>query len=649
MDERLKTLYEAELHHLETHAAEFVAKSKYARIAERLGLNESAQLRDPFIDWLLDGSAFLAARIHHLIESEFPRFTQALTSIVYPHLAAPTPSMMIAQFGFDNAGKAALSGPLVPRDVQLYMRAYGRRSGERKTDAKRVTFTTGRSVRLWPVKISEAEFLPNAASLAGIAGDDIGKAACGMRVKFELQCEGSLAEATLDEMDVYLAGTTSIAPVLFEALALSGARGSLVIGAERKRGTKKSTPIRIEPLGFDGDVTVEGVGKERDALLPYDKRSFEGYRLLHEFLALPERFHFIRLSGLQRALEGVADREATFVFLFDRQFDALTGRVGPEVFKPNCVPAVNLFPKSADNIDFDPRRPEHHVVPDSDDPTAFEIHSIRSVTGRSERGDRMTFRPFFSTTGLGTRDSRSARFFAVDRRRREAPITLEDDPLLKEYRGSEVYISLVDEAFAPFRGDMRALTVDALCSNRHLPLYRRTGDIDLTSSEDLGADWIRVASGPSEPRAGLAEGRRQWDVVSHLSLNHLSLLDADGEQAAEALRQMLRLYAPRSVAASASRMISNLRRVEIEPAIGRLHPTQGSGSGAPQPIVFGRGLDVIMTFDESEVSAAALGAVLERFMAGYVPANSFTRSSLRAVDGEVRVRWPTRAGLRTIL
>lgn len=650
MDDRLKTLYEAELHHLETHAAEFVAKSRYSRLAERLGLGESAQLRDPFVDWLLDGTAFLSARIQHLIESEFPRFTQSLLSIVYPHLAAPTPSMMIAQFGFEQAGKAALGGPIVPKDLSLTMRAYGRRSGERKTDAKRVTFTTGRSIRLWPVQVTEAEFLPTAASLTDLTGEGGGDYACGIRVKLELQCEGKLSEATLDEMDLYLAGGPSIAPILFEAIGLSGAKASVVIGAERRRGTKRSTPIDVRPIGFDGDITTEGVGTERDALLPYDDRSFDGYRMLHEYFALPDRFHFVRLSGLQKALSGVADREVTLVFLFKRPFDALAGRVGPEAFKTNCVPTINLFPKSADNIEFDPRRPEHHVVPDADDPTAFEIHSVRGLVGRTEGGDRLRFKPFFSTTGLGTRDTRTARFYAVDRRRREAPQTLEDDPLLKEYRGSELFVSLVDEGFAPYRGDLRSLSVETLCSNRHLPLYRRTGDIDLSSPEDVGADWIRAVAGPSEPRAGLSEGRRQWDIVSHLSLNHLSLLDERGTgESVEALRQMLRLYAPRSASAPGSRMIKNLRKVSVEPAVARIQPQQRSSSAAPQPIVFGRGLDIALTFEDDEVAAASLAAVLERFMAGYTPANSFTRTSLYSVDGSQRVQWPTRAGLRTIL
>ena len=648
MDDRLKSLYETELHHLETHAAEFVAKSRYARIAERLGLNENAQLRDPFIDWLLDGSAFLSARIQHLIESDFPRFTQSLLSIVYPHLAAPTPSILVAQMGFEQAGKAALSGPIVRKGTELTMRAYGRRSGQgRRQEAKRVTFVTGRSTRLWPLRVAEAEFLPSPSALATVAGEEVGAAVSGVRVKLELQAEGALKDATLDQMDLFLAGGGSVAPLLFEAIGLSGARAMMVIGAERRRGARKATPLGIEPLGFDGKVTTEGVGTEDDALLPYDVRSFEGYRLLHEFFALPDRFHFVRLSNLQRAFDGVADREATLLFLFDRPFEPLTGRVGPEAVRLNCVPAINLFPKVTDNVEFDPKRPSIHVVADADDPTAYEIHTLLRVEARTTQGERLRFTPFFSREGLGARDVRKARYWSADRRRREAPKTLDDDPLLKEYRGSELFVSLVDEAHAPFRGDLRALSVDALVTNRHLPLYRRTGDIELTAAEDLGCDWVRVAAGPSEPRAGLAEGRRMWDVVSHLSLNHLSLLDADGEAAAEALRQILRLYAPRSTVSPAQRMIRNLRQVEVEPAIGRLKPT--GGGGAPQPIVYGRGIDITMTFEEGEVSAAPLAAVMERFLAGYVPANSFTRASLRAVDGEVRVTWPTRTGLRTVL
>ncbi len=649
MDERLKALYEAELHHLETHASEFVTRSRYSRLAERLGLGESAQLRDPFVDWLLDGSAFLSARIQHLIESEFPRFTQSLLSIVYPHLARPTPSMMVAQFGFDQAGKATMGGPIVPKDLALTMRAFGRRSGERKSEAKRVTFTTGRSIRLWPVKATEAEFLPTSAALVNYLGPNSGDPASGIRVKLELQCEGSFAESTLDQMDLFLAGGPSVAPILFEAIGLSRARASVMIGADRKRGSKRSIPIEVEPLGLDGEVTTEGIGTERDALLPYDDRSFEGYRLLHEFFALPDRFHFVRLSGLQKALEGVSEREVTLVFLFDQPFEQLTGRVGPEAFRTNCVPAINLFAKSADNVDFNPKRPEHHVVPDLDDPTAFEVHSIRSLVGRTEGGDRLRFKPFFSSSGFGAEDTRAARYFSVDRRARSAPQTLEDDPLLKEYRGSEVFVSLSDEAFAPYRGDLRSLSVETLCSNRHLALYRRTGDIDLSSSEDVGADWIRSVAGPSEPRAGLTDGRRQWDIVSHLSLNHLSLLDDGGGEAVEAMRQMLRLYASRSSAAPSSRMIKNLRSIAAEPAIARLQPQKSSGSGAPQPIVFGRGIDISLTFEESEVAAATLAAVLDRFMAGYAPANSFTRTTLKGVDGRTRVEWPTRAGLRTIL
>jgi len=652
MDDRLKALYEAELHHLETHAAEFVSRSRYASVAERLGLSEDAQLRDPFVDWLLDGSAFLAARIQHLIASEFPRFTNAMLSIVYPHLAAPTPSMIVAQFGFDQAGTVALSGPTVPQGTSLQMRTMGRKGMERRADVMRVQFVTGRSLRLWPVKVAAAEFLPDTASVSTVFGDDGGDAACGVTMKLALTCEGSFSDTSLDTMDLFIGGSTTITPLLFEAIALSGAEASIVVGAERRRGTRKVIPLKIEPLGFDQETMVEGVGTEREALFPNDARSFDGYRMLHEFFSLPERFSFVRLSGFNSALMGLKEREITIVFRFTRKFDALTGRVGPEMLRPNCVPAVNLFEKSADNIDFDPKLAEHHVIPDKNDPTAYEVHSVRSVVGRTEGGKRINFRPFFATESLGAADSRGGRFFAVDRRPRRTPRTLADDPLLKDYRGGEIFLSLVDEQSLPFRGDLRSLIVETRCTNRHLPLYRRTGDIELTSSDDLGCDWINVAAGPSQPRAGLTEGRRQWDVISHLSLNHLSLMDEQdetgGEQAAAAMRQLLRLYAPSAAGATAVRIIERLNRIDVKTVTGRITPAGGSGS-TMVPVTFGRGLEIGVSFDEQEPYAALAAAVLDRFFAGYASANSFTRTVLRDSSGEVRIEWPTRAGLRMTL
>ena len=94
MDPRLLEHYNVELQHLREMGAEFARQ--FPKIAARLGMN-GLEVADPYVERLLEGVAFLAARVQLKINAEFPRFTQALLDIVYPHYLAPTPAMLVAQ------------------------------------------------------------------------------------------------------------------------------------------------------------------------------------------------------------------------------------------------------------------------------------------------------------------------------------------------------------------------------------------------------------------------------------------------------------------------------------------------------------------------------------------------------------------------
>src|ERR687883_717551 len=94
MDPRLLNYYNRELQHLREMGAEFARE--FPKIAGRLGL-EAFECADPYVERLLEGFAFLAARVQLKIDAEFPRFTQHLLELVYPHYLAPTPSMAVVQ------------------------------------------------------------------------------------------------------------------------------------------------------------------------------------------------------------------------------------------------------------------------------------------------------------------------------------------------------------------------------------------------------------------------------------------------------------------------------------------------------------------------------------------------------------------------
>ena len=95
MDPRMLDYYNRELQHLRETGGEFA--NEYPKIAARLGL-DGFECADPYVERLLEGFAFLAARVQIKIDSEFPRFTKHLLEMVFPNYLAPTPSMVIVQY-----------------------------------------------------------------------------------------------------------------------------------------------------------------------------------------------------------------------------------------------------------------------------------------------------------------------------------------------------------------------------------------------------------------------------------------------------------------------------------------------------------------------------------------------------------------------
>lgn len=643
MEEELKALYELELKHLQTHADEFASREPYRQIATRLGLNPDASLRDPFVEWLLQGYAFLSARARFSLEAEFPRFTQNLLSIVYPHLHAPTPSMIVAELKARD-DPALLSGPTAPRGMRMVMPV---RSGGARSRTRKVTFTTGRAVRLWPIRVKSARYVATSVERAGGSRD----APAAIEVTLAVTPQDTpLAALEADEIDLFLANVEGGGGLLYEALACATTRCELA-------GAPGAPPISVSPVGLDqraSSLDPDAGDEARDALLPYDLRSFEGWRLLHEFFALPSRFHFIRLGGLRRAFAGCEGAEAKLLFLLDKPMPSLAGKLGREAIRPNCVPAINLFRHNADEIRFTERKAEHLIMSDRGDPTAYEVHSVLGVTGRTSDGADVAFRPFFSADAFGAREARGQRYFHVSRRARERPLLREErEEGLDLYKGSEAYLSIVDETAAPVIPDLRALSLELLCTNRHLAAHAALASGAtrvLTSELDLGWEEIRVVAGPSAPRSGLPEGRALWDALSHLSLNYLSLIDttnSDGKRgdAAPALRQLMGIYAGHGEVAGET-LIGALRRVSARPVVRRIAPNGNGREDRVAPMAFARGLEVSLEFDKDVPAAATLTAVLDRVLARHADVNSFVQTVLRRPDGTERARWAARAGTR---
>jgi type VI secretion system protein ImpG len=208
--------------------------------------------------------------------------------------------------------------------------------------------------------------------------------------------------------------------------------------------------------------------------------------------------------------------------------------------------------------------------------------------------------------------------------------------------GAEAFVAIVDVDEAPYATDLRQLAVETLCTNRDLPLQMPIGLKDADFSLESGAPVAaaRVLAGPTAPREAWAAGDPTWRLISHLSLNYLSLVDGERGGGAAGLRELLSLYADLADPAS-RKQVDGILSAGTRPLVRRL-PGRG-------PITFGRGLEITIDCDESAFEGTGvylLGAVLERFFARYVSVNSFTETVVRSsTRGEV-MRWPVRLGQR---
>jgi len=624
MDPRLLRYYNLELQHLREMGAEFARQ--FPKIAARLGM-DGIEVADPYVERLLEGTSFLAARVQLKLDAEFPRFTQRLLEMLHPHHLAPTPAMLVAQFRPIPGETNLARGFTLPRGAPF-------RSPLGKGDTAACEFRTAHEIQLWPIELTQARYFSFAADLPLAKLPLSGRVRGGVRMT--LRCTGGLkfSQLSLDTLQFHLGGAQEVAYRLCEQIGASCLGAVIRPTGGKDAGWQHFVPAeRIRLTGYDDD----------QALLPTRHRSFGGYRLVQEYFSFPERFLFFDVAGLGPAL-GQADEEIELVLLFAAGEAMLESVVDESNFLLHCAPAINLFPKRADRIHISDANHEFHVVADRTQPMDYEIYELTEVVGHFHGSrEEQQFLPFYADFHAGNGGHQA--YYSCQREPRLLSEKQQRMGPRTGYVGSEVFLSLVDPNEAPYRGDLRQLSIKALCTNRDLPILMSLGGGKTDFSLDIAApvEAIRCVRGPSRPYGMLAEGSTAWRLISHLALNHFSLVDADTEEGAAALREMLALYAA-SADAGMRRQVEGLKSVRAKPVVARLP--------FPGPICFGRGLEIELEVDEAAFEGGGsfiFGSVMEHFLARHASLNSFTQTTLRSLTRGQIMRWRPRCGIRPIL
>jgi type VI secretion system protein ImpG len=632
MDPRLLNLYEQELRYFRESAGEF--GRAFPKIAHRLGI-EGPEVADPYVERLIEATAFLSARVALKLDADYPRFTGHLLDIVYPHFMAPTPSMVVVSLSMDPDDAGLATGPTLPRGSGL-------RAQQALGQNTHCEFRTSRALRVWPVEVRQARYFTYAPDLPLNRHPQSRDIRGGLRITLRATAGLTFDQMALDELIVHLSGVEDVAWQLHECL-LGKPVGVLVRplaaeGSQGAAGAVTSLPgSAVQEVGFDDD----------EALLPVTATGFSGHRLVQEYFAFPQTFQFARITGLQRVLPAMAVQEVEIVVLFSRGDPALEKLVGVDNVQLHCVPAINLFSKRLDRVNVTEQVSQFHLLPDRTRPMDFEVHTVTEVVGHgvaadTEAAQEQRFLPFYAAFH-GSRHAHPA-YFTATREPRTVSARQRAVGHRSSHIGSEVYLQIVDPQQAPYSANLRQLAVTALCTNRDLPLLMPLGlDNDFECIDAFPAQRVRIVRGPSRPVSPVVDHGLGWRVIDHLALNYLSLADTSRREGAAALREMLKLYA---VHADETReaLVGGLLSVKAKPVARRLP--------MPGPIAFGRGLEITLEVDASAFhghSAFLFGAVMARYLARHVEVNHFVETVLVVAGKGELMRWRPLCGTRPIL
>ncbi len=613
--------YNQELQYIREMSGEFA--EEYPKIAGRLGL-DAFECADPYVERLLEGFAFLAARVQLKVDAEFPRFTQHLLEMVYPHFLSPLPSMGVVRMTPDLNDPSLQKGNVVPRNTQL-------RSLIGKGEQTACLYSTAHELTLWPLKLLRAEYLSGAGAVANLGVSTKGNVKAGLHLRLGATAGLQFNHLAVNRLPLFLRGG-EIAVQIYEQL-VANLTGVVTLAGRRKSSRQRTIAAdQIRPLGFE----------DEQALLPYTRRSFQGYRFLQEYFAMPERFLFVEVGDLKESMTRCEGTELDLVFLFNRNNPRLSDGIGPEHFNLFCTPVVNLFPKRADRIHISPQTAEYHIVPDRTRPLDFEVYSVEEVLGFGTRADpEVEFLPFYQIRNQRTSRRREA-YYTLFREQRQLSAKQRRHGSRSSYIGSEAFISMVDARETPFQSNLKQLGVKVVCTNRDLPLHMPLGAAngDFTLQSGAPVERIDCLVGPTRPKSSNFKKETAWELISHLTLNYLSLVDNENDRGASVLRQILSLYADYGEA-NIRKQIEGVLAVTAKPIIRRLF--------IPGPITFGRGLELNIRFEESAFDGSGvilLGAVLDQFMTRYVSINTFTETVITTTDRGEIMRWATRIGKR---
>ncbi|MCP4248521.1 MAG: type VI secretion system baseplate subunit TssF [bacterium] len=585
----INAYYQDELRYLREVGPEFARANP--EIARFLGDRGA----DPDVERILEGVAFLCGRIRQKLDDELPELTASMMALLWPHYLRPIPSMTILELLPEIEGMQA---PLVV--------PAGSEFASVPVDGTRCRYRSCWRTTLRPWRMREVRLETAAAEPVRLV------------MSMQTSAKATLEDLDLQNLRLFLAGDPQATFTLY--LLLAGHVDHITVSDGSSRHDRPE--LRLGP------ECVDATGLDRaHGVLPYPPRSFAGYRLLQEYLAFKDRFLFVDLKQLKGAIEALEISDTSNVLevavTFNRRLESYP-LISAENVRLHCTPIINLFRHEADPIRLRHDRVQYLMQPAKSsiaDRRHAEIYSVDTVAGLVRAGglESHEFPPFYSFSHLGSHAGRGATYYQTQ---------LTESVVGGGRRaGTDTYISFVVGGQTDKLPAEETISAELTCLNRDLPRELRAGDIsEPTDSSPPGARFRNIIKPTPTVAPPLGKGLH-WRLISHMSLNYVSLTDA------EHFKELLRIYDFQSeddvqAAMAHQRMLDGILSVKcrFDERLVR---------GAPL-----RGMQVEIELHEDhfagEGDAYLFARILDRFLGLYVTLNAYTQLTVRfARSGQV--------------
>ena len=595
-DNEILRYYEAEMRYLREAGKELA--QAFPDRARELGL-ERVGVRDPHVERLLEGFAFLVGRLRHKLDDELPELTEGLVSMLWPHYLRMIPSLAILEL-IPEVGalqkhetlEAGLEATSDPVDTE----------SNTSDAAIECVYRTTQAVDLYPLALSEA----------GVYAREDGRSV--IRLRFAIQTQAERERLRVPRLRLYLNADRPVALALYAALTAKPVAMQVRVPGwpeDRPGAPMQMAGLRVAPAGFAAD----------ERLWPKAENSFGGYQLLLEYFTFPEKFMFVDLLGLDVQAIPASATSLDVEIVLDRPYpDDM--RFNADNVRLYCTPVINLFPVSADPVTVTQHETEYRVRARAEHGSLVDIYSVDAVQ-YFERGRRYEYVPFaaFRHRGGMLRHDMPERYYHT--RMRRGPSGRFDTWIVL---GGHAW----DQAKTPAALPTETLSLSVTGTNGMLPrrALREAGITRMRGGfTSIGA--VRNLTAPTLPVYPPTGDRFQWRVLSHLAPNYLSLLDA------EILRGSLALY-------DWTDGELNRRRINAITDV-RHRPLSKLVKGGLM-----RGVEITVTLDAGRFAGNGdlelFGSMLNRFLGLYATLNLYTRLVIVTQPTGQRIEWPETKG-----